>query len=110
MSKASARHAKRGVNNRKFAERLAAKKQKNIDKQVAAEQKNRDKCAELRIVLQNGETPSRALRRYRREQDGIKLSAARAERERIAEQQKEAHEAFMKSLGNAIEDSEKKDS
>ena len=104
MSKASARHAKRGVNNRKFAEALAAKKQRNIDKQEAANERNRAMCAELGIVMQKGETPSRALRRYRREQDGVKLSAARAERQRIADAQKAQHELFMKSLGNAIEE------
>jgi len=67
MSKASARHAKRGVNNRKFAADLAAKKQKNIDKQRAAEESNRQECAALGIVLQKGDRPSRALRKYYRE-------------------------------------------
>ena len=67
MSKARARHKARGVDNRKFAANLAAKKELNIRKQAAANAANLAKLEELGYHRMKGETPSRALRRARRE-------------------------------------------
>lgn len=107
MSKASSRHAKRGVDNRKFAGKLATKKELNRAKQEARHEKNLELLRKLAdssgFYRQRGETPSRALRRYRREQDGVKLSEARAEAERGAAEHAAKHEAFLKSLGSIVD-------
>jgi len=66
MSKASARHSKRGVDNRKFAAKLKSKKELNILKQEAQRDANIAELARLGVHRKKGETPSEALRRYRR--------------------------------------------
>jgi len=98
MSKASARHSKRGVDNRKFAAKLATKKELNKLKQYAAYDRNLAELQKLGIKRLKGETPSRALRRYRREQDGIKLSEARQAEEARRKQIAAQHQAFLQSL------------
>jgi hypothetical protein len=102
MSKASARHKKQGKDNRKFAQAVANKKQARVLKQRDREVANEDKIIQLGIVIRKGETPSRALRRYRREQDGARLSEARAAEEAQLKALKDAQDAFMRSLSQPI--------
>ena len=87
MSKASARHSKLGKNNRGFSTKLAEKKQKNRDKNEQQYKDNLQKLSEvgtrelkttIEVVVSDKdgfkmvkrsklETPSKALRRIRRQ-------------------------------------------
>jgi len=75
MSKASARHAKRGVDNRKFAAKLKTRKELNIERQEAARLDNLAKLEALGVHRKKGETPSAALRRAYREINDFKQQA-----------------------------------
>ena len=67
MSKASARHKARGLDNKKFAAKLATKKELNVLKNEAAKERNLAELDKLQQHRRKGETPSAALRRIRRE-------------------------------------------
>ena len=67
MSKASARHKARGLDNKKFAAKLATKKELNKLKNEAAKERNLAALDKMREHRKRGETPSAALRRLRRE-------------------------------------------
>jgi len=67
MSKASARHKARGLDNKKFAAKLATKKELNKLKNEAAKERNLATLDKMQEHRKRGETPSAALRRLRRE-------------------------------------------
>ena len=66
MSKASARHKARGLDNKKFAAKLATKKELNKLKNEAAKERNLAALDKMQEHRKRGETPSAALRRLRR--------------------------------------------
>lgn len=68
MSKATARHAKQGVDKKHIASKIAAKKAANTLRNAAGEENNRELLSSLGVIIPEGWSPSKALRVYRRAQ------------------------------------------